>query len=101
MKLLDQVRQLAPYALMARLMYGAGLRVMECCQLRVKDVDVPRGQLSVREGKGDKDRVVPLPERTRERLRARIEVVKRLHREDLAAGHGARRQRRQSPLNRL
>jgi integrase len=44
-KLLDQVRQLAPYALMARLMYGAGLRVMECCRLRVKDVDVPRGQL--------------------------------------------------------
>jgi integrase len=64
------------------------MRVLECCRLRVKDIDFARRQIVVREAKGDKDRVVPLPERTRERLRGQIEVVKRLHREDLAAGHG-------------
>jgi site-specific recombinase XerC len=42
---------------MARLMYGAGLRLLECCRLRVKDVDLSRGQLTVREGKGDKDQL--------------------------------------------
>ncbi len=41
-----------PYSLMARLMYGAGLRVMECCRLRVKDIDLARGQMTVRQGKG-------------------------------------------------
>jgi integrase len=44
-------------------MYGAGLRVMECCRLRVKDVDFDRRQIIVRDGKGEKDRAVPLPER--------------------------------------
>jgi integrase len=47
--------------LMARLMYGTGLRLMECVRLRVKDVDFARGQIFVREGKGGKDRVVMLP----------------------------------------
>jgi site-specific recombinase XerD len=45
-----------PYALMGRLLYGSGLRLMECCRLRMKDVDLERGQLTVRGGKGDKDR---------------------------------------------
>ena len=49
--------------MMAGLMYGTGLRLMECCRLRVKDVDFGRGQVVVREGKGDKDRVVMLPGR--------------------------------------
>lgn len=51
------------FHLMASLMYGTGLRLMECCRLRVKDVDFERGQIVVREGKGDKDRVVMLPAR--------------------------------------
>ena len=53
---LDHLPTTEPYALMARLMYGAGLRLMECCRLRVKDIDLERGQLTIRGGKGDKDR---------------------------------------------
>ena len=55
-------------ALTARLLYGCGLRLMECLRLRIKDVDVEGGILTVRGGKGDKDRVVELPERLREAL---------------------------------
>lgn len=58
---LDVMPTTEPYAVMARLMYGAGLRLMECCRLRVKDVDLARGQLTVRGGKGDKDGFVMLP----------------------------------------
>jgi integrase len=53
---LDRLPTTEPYGLMGRLMYGAGLRLMECCRLRMKDVDLDRGQLTVRGGKGDKDR---------------------------------------------
>src|SRR5262249_43071354 len=56
--------------LMASLMYGAGLRVLECCRLRVKDVDFERRELVVRDGKGRKDRVTVLPGRLAEPLRA-------------------------------
>jgi site-specific recombinase XerD len=52
-----------PVKLMLSLMYGAGLRLMETCRLRVKDIDFERLQIIVREGKGDKDRAVPLPQR--------------------------------------
>ncbi len=62
---LDHLSTTEPYALMARLLYGAGLRLMECCRLRVKDIDLARGQLTVRQGKGDKDRYVMLPVETR------------------------------------
>ncbi len=65
---LDQRPGNEPYPIMARLMYGAGLRLMECCRLRVKDVDLARGQLSVRGGKGDKDRYVMLPNSARTEL---------------------------------
>jgi integrase len=58
---LDALPTREPYGLMARLMYGTGLRLMECCRLRVKDVDLARGLIVVRQGKGDKDRVVMLP----------------------------------------
>jgi integron integrase len=73
---------------MAGLMYGAGLRVMECCRLRVKDVDFNRRQIIVRDGKGEKDRAVPLPERLVEGLQQQLEVVRRQHAEDLEAGAG-------------
>ena len=52
--------QLEPYQLMTRLMYGTGMRLMECCRLRVKDVDFERRQILIRQGKGGKDRAVPL-----------------------------------------
>jgi site-specific recombinase XerD len=54
---IDSLSSTEPYGLMARLMYGSGLRLLEVCRLRMKDVDLERGQLTVREGKGDKDRL--------------------------------------------
>ena len=56
-----------PCRLMASLMYGSGLRLMECCTLRIKDIDFERGEITVREGKGRKDRVTMLPQRLVER----------------------------------
>ena len=69
-------------------MYGAGLRAMECCRLRVKDVDFARWQICVRDGKGEKDRMVPFPERLVVGLGQQIEQVKTQHEHDLAAGAG-------------
>jgi len=72
--------------LMGELMYGGGLRLMELLRLRVKDVDVERGQVTVRGGKGDKDRVTTLPERTVPALRAHLVRLRALWQEDVAAG---------------
>jgi integron integrase len=75
--------------LMASLLYGAGLRLMECLRLRVKDVDFSRKEILVRDGKGFKDRVTMLPVALVEPLRAHLERVRELHRQDLADGFGA------------
>lgn len=75
--------------MVAMLLYGAGLRLNECLELRVKDVDVERRQIVVRRGKGDKDRSVPLPDVVREALTTHLLRVRRLHEQDLAAGFGA------------
>jgi integron integrase len=85
---IDRVPTTEPYGLMARLMYGAGLRLMECCRLRMKDIDLDRGQLTVREGKGDKDRFVMLPAATRDGLVGQMEWRKALHDKDVARGLG-------------
>jgi integron integrase len=85
---LDELPTTEPYALMARLMYGAGLRLMECCRLRMKDIDMERGQLTIRGGKGDKDRFVMLPKAARERLQKQMEWRRALHEKDLAHGQG-------------
>lgn len=71
--------------LMAELIYGGGLRVMECCRLRVKDVDFGMNQLMVRGGKGDKDRSTLLPERLKTALRQHLERVRGLYEQDRAA----------------
>jgi integron integrase len=71
--------------LMAELMYGSGLRVMELLRLRIKDVDLDRQQVIVRAGKGDKDRVTMLPESLVERLRAHRDRLRGLHEQDRAA----------------
>src|SRR5215471_15428412 len=71
--------------LMAELMYGSGLRLMELLRLRVKDVDVAREQVIVRAGKGDKDRVTVLPEVLVERLRAHRDRLRGLHEQDRGA----------------
>jgi integron integrase len=74
--------------LLASLMYGSGLRVMECLRLRVKDVDLACRQILVRDGKGEKDRVTMLPEKLAEPLRAHLERVRALHARDLREGYG-------------
>ncbi len=76
----------APYDLMARVSYGAGLRLRECLSLRVKDVDFDAGMLIVRGGKGDKDRRTVLPESLHGPLRAHLQSVRALHDEDRRAG---------------
>ncbi|OGS39423.1 MAG: integrase [Elusimicrobia bacterium RIFOXYD12_FULL_66_9] len=75
--------------LMAMLLYGAGLRLMECCQLRVKDVDFGQNQLVVRAGKGDKDRYTTLPAAVQEPLRQHLDTVRLQHQEDLRRGLGS------------
>ena len=70
--------------LMAELIYGGGLRVMECCRLRVKDADFGMNQLMVRGGKGDKDRATLLPERLKPSLQRHLERVRGLYEQDRA-----------------
>jgi integron integrase len=77
-----------PARLMLQLMYGCGLRVLEVCRLRVKDVDFGYLQITVRDGKGGKDRLTMLPVSLAEELRRQIEQVNLQHRKDLAAGFG-------------
>ncbi len=74
--------------LMASLLYGAGLRQIECLQLRVKDVDFAYRQILVRDAKGAKDRVTMLPEQTVQPLQAHLGRVRALHQRDLGLGHG-------------
>lgn len=72
--------------LMAELLYGAGLRVLECVRLRVKDVDFGNGYIVVRGGKGDKDRRVPLPRRSRKALQEQIALARERWEKDRAVG---------------
>jgi len=74
--------------LMATLMYGTGMRLMECLRLRVKDIDFGSNQIMVREGKGDKDRLTMLPEKVRTKLREHLDRVKQIQARDLADGSG-------------
>jgi integron integrase len=74
--------------LMACLLYGAGLRVLECCRLRVQDVDFATNQIVVRSGKGDKDRVTMLPVVAKEALARHLADVRAQHARDLAVGAG-------------
>ncbi len=75
-------------ALMAGLLYGCGLRLMECLRLRVKDIDFEQRQIIVRDGKGQKDRVTVLPRRYEQHLREHLEAVRAQHKKDLAQGLG-------------
>ena len=76
------------HGLIVRLLYGTGLRIMECLRLRAKDVIFERNEILVRDGKGAKDRVTMLPASLVPALREHIERIRELHRQDLAAGHG-------------
>jgi len=74
---------------MAKLLYGSGLRAMECLRLRVKDLDFEQRQIFVRDGKGEKDRVTMLPESLIAPLRDHLQRVQHIHQQDLAAGLGS------------
>ncbi len=75
-------------ALMAKLLYGCGLRLMECLRLRVKDVEFDRNQVTVRDGKGHKDRVTMLPVQLKPQLVEHLKRVRIIHEEDLRRGLG-------------
>ena len=90
---MDEVKALLQHLsgqslLIAHLLYGSGLRLMELARLRVKDVDFESGLIFVRSGKGDKDRSTILPKAVNDSLREHLAKVKVLHEKDLAAGHG-------------
>jgi integron integrase len=74
--------------LVVLLLYGTGMRILECLQLRVQDIDFDLGHITIRRPKGGRDRVTMLPESTRERLQDHLIKVRTLHEEDLAAGFG-------------
>ena len=76
------------HLLMAQLVYGSGIRLMECIRLRIKDVDFGQNQIYIRSGKGGKDRTTFLPRLLRDDLFHHIERVKALHRKDLEEGFG-------------
>ena len=76
------------YLLMAGLLYGGGLRVMECMRLRVKDIDFDQSQITIRDGKGQKDRITMLPERYNEVLQNQLKQVRDIHNNDLKQGFG-------------
>lgn len=75
--------------LVASLLYGAGLRLLECLTLRVKDVDLAARELRIRRPKGGRDRVAPLPDACADPLRAQLAAVRTLHEADLRAGFGS------------
>ncbi len=73
---------------MAYLLYGAGLRVLECCRLRVQDVDFARNQIVARNAKGAKDRVTMLPDTVKTALTRHLDDVREQHQRDLQHGAG-------------
>ncbi len=90
----DEVRELfrhldGPHWLPGCLLYGSGLRLMECLRLRVKDLDFEHLAITVRSGKGGKDRIVTLPEPCIEPLKCQLQTVRNLHEKDLQDGFGA------------
>jgi integron integrase len=89
----DEVRSVIarledPWKLAAQLMYGSGLRIMECLRLRVKDLDFGQGTITIHDGKGGKHRVVPLPLALEARLKQHLACAQQKHLQDLAAGAG-------------
>jgi integron integrase len=90
----DEVRLLVDnidhelYRLIARMMYGCGMRLMECVRLRILDIDFSYRQIIIRNAKGNKDRVVPLPKKLQDQVKLQIEDVARLHQQDIEAGYG-------------
>jgi integron integrase len=76
-----------PYDVVAKLLYGCGLRLFECLKLRVQDVNFAMNVVTVHDGKGQKDRTVPLPQVLIPELQAQLERVRQVHQQDVAAGY--------------
>jgi site-specific recombinase XerD len=74
---------------MLQLLYGSGLRLRECMQLRIKDIDFAQSQMIIRSGKGGKDRVTLLPQAVIEPLHIHLQQVRLIHQHDLSLGYGA------------
>lgn len=74
--------------MMASLLYGTGMRLIECLRLRVKDIDFQQNQINICAGKGNKDRIAIMPLKLRGQLEIQINIVKALHRQDCSHGHG-------------
>jgi integron integrase len=77
-----------PPRLVTSLLYGSGLRIMEAVRLRVKDIDFHRNEITVRDGKGEKDRITMLPRAINRPLQSQVQAVLKLHERDLKIGHG-------------
>ena len=77
----------SPFDLIVKLLYGCGLRLFECMELRVSDFNFDTGILTIHDGKGKKDRTVPLPEKIITELKKHLEAVIILHKKDLAKGY--------------
>jgi integron integrase len=87
-RVIDAVKHRSIHRLMIELLYGTGLRAMECCTLRLRDMDFDRSQIIVRGGKGDKDRIVMMPQSLCGRIAEQCARVRHLHQRDLAKGGG-------------
>jgi integron integrase len=91
------------YKLIAGLLYGSGLRLMECVRLRVQDIDFAANHIIVKDGKGNKSRITVLPAKLKESLRRQINSVQSLHQFDLQQGYGEvllpNAYKRKSPLS--
>ena len=87
-RIFEAIAPRSMHRLMIELLYGTGMRVSECCRLRLRDLDFDRGQIVVRGGKGDKDRIVMLPQSLRARLAEQCRRVRAQHGRDLARGGG-------------
>ncbi len=77
-----------PLWLMGSLLYGCGLRLLECVELRIKDLDFELHQVIIRSGKGEKDRVTMMPRRLVHHLQQHVDIVRQIHRNDIADGYG-------------
>lgn len=87
-RLIDEVKIDSNHRLMIELLYGTGMRVMECCTLRIRDLDFDRGQIVIRGGKGDKDRIVMMPDALKSRLADQSRRVRAIHTRDVARDGG-------------
>ncbi|CAN2042444.1 Integrase/recombinase [Candidatus Magnetomoraceae bacterium gMMP-15] len=87
MKIIDSMT--GTFQLIVKIIYGSGLRGIECVRLRVKDIDFEMNQIIVRDGKGKKDRITMLPKNVKPLLQEHLKYVKNLHEKDLHDGHGS------------